>query len=97
MIIELKKFGNILSSRQNGREAFLGFSSNLKDISVEENVIVDFSGVDVFTPSWGDEFLTSLQKKFQDKLVLEKTKNSSVLASVDILEKTNGVKFNWKK
>jgi hypothetical protein len=30
MIIELKKFGIILNSRQSGREAFMAFSSNLE-------------------------------------------------------------------
>jgi len=96
MIIYLSKFGSLLSSRQFGREAFLGFQPILKEISSEEIIVVDFSKVSTFTPAWGDEFLSPLQKKYPQRLFLLKTANPSVKATMEILEETNEIKFNWK-
>lgn len=93
MIIELKKFGSTLTSRQNGKESFAGFSPTLNSIDSKEMVYVDFSGVNTFTPSWGDEFLSQLYYKFKDRLVLKATNNPSVKTTIDILEETNNIKF----
>ena len=96
MIIQLKKFGSTLASRQSGKEAFLAFQPILKNISNDEIIEIDFSGVNTFTPSWGDEFLSPLQKKYPQRLFLLKTTNPSVKATMEILEETNEIKFNWK-
>ena len=48
----------------------------------------------VLTPSWGDEFLTQLFKKFKKNLFLKNTKNPSVKVTLDILEETNEIVFN---
>jgi len=96
MIIELKKFGAILTSRQLGKEALAAFLPSLNNILPEEKVEIDFSGVSVFSPSWGDEFLTPLEKKFGGGLILGRTDNPSVMASVEMLEIANGNKFIWK-
>lgn len=97
MVIELKKFGTTLISRQAGKEALSAFAFNLKNISKNELIIVDFSGVNTFSPSWGDEFLTPLLKERGKNLKLKKTDNPSVKASLEILEETNEVKFNIEK
>jgi hypothetical protein len=96
MIIELKKFGEILSSRQTGREALLAFSPSLPKAN-EEKIIIDFTGVATFTPSWGDEFLTPLQKKYQNNLFLKNTTNPSVKIVIEFLEKINQMKFQIEK
>jgi hypothetical protein len=96
MKIELKKFGTTLLSRQNGREAFLAFLSTLNAIPKDEVVEVSFDGVITFSPSWGDEFLSKLFEKFDNKLVLIKTDNPSVLATIEMLEQVLARKFNWK-
>jgi hypothetical protein len=96
MIIELKKFGTILTSRQLGKEALAAFLPSLNNVLSEEKVEIDFSGVSVFSPSWGDEFLTPLEKKFGNKLALKRTDNPSVMASVEMLEIANNNKFSWK-
>jgi hypothetical protein len=96
MLIELKKFGTILTSRQLGKEALAAFLPSLNNVLPEEKVEVDFSGVSVFSPSWGDEFLTPLEKKFGNKLALMRTENPSVTASVEMLETANGNKFSWE-
>lgn len=96
MIIDLKKFGTTLISRQTGREAFLALQSLLKDVKDNEKIELDFDGVFVFSPSWGDEFLTPLINIYGEKMVLKNTSNSSVQATLDILEKTNGKIFMKK-
>ena len=93
MKIELKKFGNILTSRQLGKEAFAAFLPSLKELLKEEAVEVDFDGVDTFSPSWGDEFLTPLNKMFPGQVFLKPTTNPSVEITLDVLESANGIKF----
>jgi hypothetical protein len=93
MTIELKKFGNILTSRQLGKESFAAFLPNLKELSADEAVEVSFDGVDTFSPSWGDEFLTPLNKMFPEKVFLKATSNPSVELSLEILESSNNIKF----
>jgi len=97
MIIELKKFGITLTSRQAGKEALSAFAFILKNTSKDEIVIVDFRGVDTFSPSWGDEFLTPLLLERGNSLKLKNTTNPSVKATLEILEETNGIKFNIEK
>ncbi|SRR6056297_586630 len=86
MIIELKKFGTTLNGRQFGRESFAAFRPSLKKLKNEEEIIIDFEGVKTFTPSWGDEFLGSLIREFNRKLILRNTKNPSVQATLETLE-----------
>ena len=96
MVIELKKFGTTLISRQSGREAFAAFQPTLRDISSSEAVEINFEGVLTFSPSWGDEFLTPLINEFGDRLTLLATGNPSVKVTLDILEKSNNKKFTLK-
>lgn len=93
MIIELKKFGTTLTSRQAGKEALLAFQPLLKTISKNEIIIIDFSGVNTFSPSWGDEFLTPLLSKYGETIRLKNIDNPSVKATLEILEETNEIKF----
>lgn len=94
MVIDIKKFGAILTSRQLGKEALAAFLPNFNNISESEKIYVNFDEIDVFSPSWGDEFLTALYKKFGDRLILKKSSNASVNASVQMLEEANNIKFN---
>ena len=93
MIIELKKFGTTLISRQTGREAFSALQPLLRDVKKGEKIEIDFDGVLTFSPSWGDEFLTPLLIAYGDKLVLKNTSNPSVLATLEILEETSKKSF----
>lgn len=94
MIIQLKKFGVTLTSRDSGREAYAASQSSLKSLKQREDLILDFEGVNTFSPSWGDEFLTNLQRKYKDRLILRNTKNASVVATLELLSEVNKVKFN---
>lgn len=95
MIIQLKKFGTTLISRQSGKEAFLAFQPALKSTEDKEVVEVDFDGVSTFSPSWGDEFLTPLLIEYGQRLILTNTSNSSVKATIEILEESTGKSFKW--
>jgi hypothetical protein len=86
MIIQLKKFGTTLVSRPSGKEAWLAFQPNLNEVSSSEEIVVDFVEVIVLTPSWADEFLTPLYKRFNGKVKLFNTDNPSVKASLAILK-----------
>jgi hypothetical protein len=97
MVIELKKFGTTLISRQTGKEAFAAFQSSLKNIPEQEDIIADFEGVITFSPSWGDEFLTPLVKNYGERCKLMHTENPSVKTTIEILENSNNIKFNIAK
>jgi hypothetical protein len=93
MIIQLKKFGTTLLSRQLGKEAYSAFQPNLKSISDNEIIEVDFEGVNTFSPSWGDEFITPIWEKYNDRVILKNTENPSVQATLSLLEEINKTKF----
>lgn len=86
MYLELKKFGNILSSRPAGRDAWLGAQAYLFDnLKSEEKIEVDFSGVSVLSPSWAEEFLSKLKEKFGERVIFLPSNNPSVKASLEII------------
>ncbi|MEK7598631.1 MAG: DUF4325 domain-containing protein [Patescibacteria group bacterium] len=93
MLIELKKFGTTLVSRQSGKEAWAAFQPVLGPVSDAEDIILDFAGVITFAPSWGDEFITPLQKRYKDRLILKNTANPSVQATLKLLENIGKIKF----
>lgn len=95
MKITLKKFGTTLTSRQLGKEALAAFQPVLDNMKSDEQIEIDFNGVDTFSPSWGDEFLTPLMEKFPGKVVLIPSKNLSVKLTLELLESTTGKKFRY--
>jgi len=97
MIIELKKFGTNLTSRDGGKEAYNAIQTLLRNLKDKEELIIDFKDVYAFSPSWGDEFLTNLYKKYKDRLVLLYTENPSVIATLELLAEINNINFKHKK
>ena len=87
MKIKLRKFGNILTSRQDGREALAALSPWLQNLTENEQIVIDFEEVVTFTPSWADEFITKLDEQFGNRVILINTNNPSVKATLDILER----------
>ncbi len=69
VIIDISKFGNILISRPNGREAALIMLSSFKPTNDQDAIELDFSQVDVVAPSWLDEVLTALSKAYGSKRI----------------------------
>ena len=94
MTIYLKKFGTLLNGRAAGKEALAAFRPSLEEAKKNEEVEVDFAGVDVFTPSWGDEFLSPLLRESRKRLILKNTENPSVQATLKLLNKINKKKFS---
>lgn len=88
MIIFLKKFGTTLTSRPAGKEAFLALQPLLTELIDGEKIEIDFDGVVTFTPSWADEFLTPLKKQYKERIILNKSDNPSVKATLEILEES---------
>lgn len=86
MRIEIQKFGDVLTSRQAGREAYAAFSPRVKNIKKGENLMVDFAGVSVLSPSWADEFLTPLLERFGSRLKLIPSQNLSVQLTIKTIE-----------
>lgn len=94
MQIELQKYGNTLISRESGREAYKILEKELRDLTTNENFVVDFRGVVTFSPSWGDETLTPLYKRYGEKLILKNTQNLSVKATLELLQQAQSLNFN---
>jgi len=93
MNIELQKFGEFLTSRPAGREAFLILSENhLRNASVSEPIELDFKEVKVLAPSWADEVITPLAEKFSNVTLLN-TENASVQATLKTLREYSGLKI----
>ena len=92
MRIELKKFGDSLISRPDGREAFLILSAdNLRDLPPTEAIEIDFEGVKALAPSWADEVITPLAERFSSITLLH-TENASVQASLKTLREYSGLR-----
>ena len=86
MKLELKKFGSTLSSRPSAREAWLSAKAYiLSDLKTAEKVEVDFEGVQVLTPSWADEFISSLIQEYPNDVVLLPSDNASVKMSLEFV------------
>ena len=83
MIIEMKKIGTVLDSRPAGKEALLAMRPHIKDA---KEVVIDFSGVNVLTPSFADEFVTPLQEEFGNNLsLMNELDNITVRTTLEFL------------
>ena len=87
MKIELQKFGEFLTSRPAGREAWLSAKAyTLDKISSQEKIEVDFTGIKVLTPSWADEFISTLAREYPGQIILLPSDNASVKASLEFVK-----------
>lgn len=87
MKIEMQKFGIILNSRPAGREAFLRVVQIINGSSKSEEIILDFLGVEVLTPSFADEFLHLLRDKYKSRVIkLENTDSATVKETLKSIE-----------
>lgn len=89
MKLQLEKFGQTLISRELGSEALKAFQSTLRELSKDEELEIDFSGVLTLSPSWADEFLSPLLNQLGDRLALLPSDNLSVGATIRILQEAN--------
>lgn len=63
MVIVVNKFGTILNGRPSGREAALVLRQQLASLKDNEELVLDFQGVLVLTPSYADEFLQPVRER----------------------------------
>ena len=84
MTLELKKFGRILNSRSFGREAILRVHQIVNgEKDTAEDLVLDFSEVEIVTPSFADEFVNGLKKLYPRKEIkIVGTKGNPVLEDV---------------
>lgn len=66
-VIQMKKFGIILNSRPAAKEAVLRVKQIVN--GSKEDIILDFSDVDILTPSFADEFVRGLKEMYKDKKI----------------------------
>lgn len=93
MHIMVKKFGEVLTSRQSGREAYAAFRPVLAEAKAKDDMVIDFAGVKVLAPSWADEFLTPLLEQYDSRLRIAGDTNASVRLSLEMLEEISGKSF----
>lgn len=84
MKIDIKKFGELLISRPAGKEAFLAAKAYLfSKLRPKDEIIIDFDGVKVLSPSWADEFITQLKDLYpENKISFKNATNPSVEATL---------------
>ena len=96
MRLQLEKFGKTLISRELGSEAFKALRSTLRELSPDEKLEIDFSGVLTLSPSWADEFLSPLLNQLGNRLIILSSDNLSVHATIKILQEANKYLFKVK-
>ena len=86
MILRMVKFGIILNSRPSGHEAVLRAKQILHG-ATDTEIQLDFSKVEVLTPSFGDEFIKGLKNEYADKKVtfMEFEKNVVIKETLSFL------------
>lgn len=90
MKIEVRKFGEILTSRPAGHDAGLAIKAYSKP-EPGDRIELDFGGVLAVGPSWLDEVLTVLRKEYgRERVVCLPSDNASVIESLKIIEKQRG-------
>jgi len=82
----MKKFGKILNSRSSGREAVLRARQIINGSQGFDQIILDFSEVEIMSPSFADEFISGIRGAYSGKKIkIEGIKGNIVIK--DTLEK----------
>jgi hypothetical protein len=94
MKIQLKKFGELLISRPDGREAFLAMRAYTIPRNFKGHIEIDFSNVAVMTPSWLDEVVQGL-KDLKLKVIFLPSDNPTVIESLKAIGESSPVN-QWR-
>ncbi len=77
MTIQMLKFNTVLNGRPSAKEAASRIQQIVNGSAEREDVVLDFSGVEVLTPSYADELLRALKEKYgSDKVKTINTSNA---------------------
>lgn len=82
MTIQISKFNTVLNGRPAAKEAALRIQQIVNGSAEKENVILDFTGVEVLTPSYADELLKALKDRYGSEKI--EIKNTSPTVSQTI-------------
>lgn len=92
MKLPIEKFGTVLISRPAGREAALAALAYSIPKTGDDHIELDFTKVDVMTPSWMDEFLQTLYEKVpQERIEIIEGENASVRMTMKTIRETPSV------
>jgi len=73
------KFNTVLNGRPSAKEAASRIQQIINGSAERENVVLDFTGVEVLTPSYADELLRTLREKYGiDKIEIINTSKAVV-------------------
>lgn len=64
MIIQMSKFNTVLNGRPSAKEAASRIQQIVNGSADHEDIILDFTEVQVLTPSYADELLRTLREKY---------------------------------
>lgn len=86
MMLLMRNFGEKLDSRPAGREAWLAIQPRLREMDTTETITLDFTNVLLLTPSFADEFVTSLVHEYPGRAILSHTQeNITVRKTLEFL------------
>lgn len=86
-VIKFKKFGNVLSGREEGKETYKQLNKEIEGLKDNEILIFDLTDVDVLNPSYADETIVSLVQNYPEKIKLEGEISLAVRKSLEALER----------
>jgi hypothetical protein len=87
MTITMTKFGTVLNGRPSAREAVLRLHQIINGSADREDVVLDFGGVEVLTPSYADELLRGLSEKYTRSKIKIENGSSAVLEVIETVER----------
>ncbi len=77
MTVQMFKFNTVLNGRLSAKEATSRIQQIVNGSAERENVVLDFTGVEVLTPSYADELLRTLKEKYgSEKVRIVNTSNA---------------------
>lgn len=84
MKLQIKKFGDRLISRPEGRDSALVIRNQFLNTSADKYIELDFEDIKILTPSWLDEVLQEIYKSHpKENVIFSNTTNASVKASIE--------------
>lgn len=87
MIIQMLKFNTVLNGRPSAKEAVLRIQQIVNGSADKEDIVIDFNGVEILTPSFADELLNGLREKYGvDKIKIINT-SQAVSETIRVVEK----------
>ncbi len=88
----MRKFGTLLNSRPAGKEVALRMFQIINGAVEDKEIVLDFAGVEILTPSFADELIHQLKERYKEKKIV-KTINAETSTVKDVL---GFIEKSWK-